>query len=61
MNVVTAVGQTDAMALLQTDDVDLIILDVVIADGSALAIADYANYRYPEARVIFTTNTSFFF
>lgn len=38
----------------------VIVLDLVIADGSALAIADFANYRHPESRVIFVTNTTFF-
>jgi len=32
----------------------------VLENGSALAVADYANYRQPDARVIFVTNTSFF-
>ena len=39
---------------------DLIVLDLVLEDGSALAVADFASYRHPEARVIFVTNTSFF-
>ena len=28
--------------------------------GVAMAVADFASYRRPEARVIFVTNTSFF-
>ena len=28
--------------------------------GSALAVADFASYRRPDARVLFVTNTSFF-
>ena len=39
---------------------DVIILDLVLQAGSALAVADYANYRRPESRVIFVTNTRFF-
>ncbi|WP_292289219.1 hypothetical protein [Marivita sp.] len=38
----------------------IIILDVVLDNGSAIAVADYASYRHPDARVIFVTNTSFF-
>ncbi|MCL3881293.1 response regulator [Marivita sp. GX14005] len=38
----------------------IIILDVVLEGGSAIAVADYASYRHPEAKVIFVTNTSFF-
>ena len=39
---------------------DIIILDLVLADGSALAISDFTSYRAPEARVIFVTDTDFF-
>ena len=38
----------------------IIILDVVLESGSAIAVADYASYRHPDSRVIFVTNTSFF-
>jgi len=39
---------------------DVIVLDLVLDEGSALAIADFASYRHPKTRVIFVTNTSFF-
>lgn len=39
---------------------NVIILDLVLTEGSALAISDFASYRAPEARVIFVTDTSFF-
>lgn len=39
---------------------NVIILDLVLADGSALAISDFASYRAPQARIIFVTDTSFF-
>lgn len=60
MIVACACGQEDAIAHLSENDTDIIILDLVIEEGSALAIADYANYRQPDARVIFVTNTTFF-
>lgn len=60
MTVTRVAGQVDAIAHLSTYDTDIIIQDLVIEEGSALAIADYANYRQPAARVIFVTNTSFF-
>ncbi|MEM6889315.1 MAG: response regulator [Pseudomonadota bacterium] len=60
MSVIRTRGQTDAIAYLGSDDIDIIILDLVLQDGSALAVADYASYRQPDARVIFVTNTSFF-
>ncbi len=55
-----AASQQEAITHLSECTVDIIILDLVIENGSALAIADYANYRQPNARVIFVTNTSFF-
>ncbi len=60
MKVTDATDQDSAIEHLSQNDTDIIILDLVIDDGSALAIADYANYRQPNARVIFVTNTSFF-
>lgn len=52
--------QEAAIAHLSAHETDIIILDLVIEEGSALAISDYANYRQPDARVIFVTNTTFF-
>jgi DNA-binding NtrC family response regulator len=60
MNVTLASSQTQAFAALSAQDFDIIILDLILADGQALAIADYASYRRPESRIIFVTNTSFF-
>lgn len=39
---------------------DVIVLDLVLGQGSAIAVADVAHYRQPEANVVFVTNTSFF-
>jgi DNA-binding NtrC family response regulator len=60
MRVHVAEGQDDAIGILTRNHVDIIILDLVLQSGSALAIADFANYRCPHARVIFVTNTRFF-
>ncbi|TNE68007.1 response regulator transcription factor [Celeribacter ethanolicus] len=60
MSVSLVAGQDEAIQKLQTTAPDLIVLDLVLGDGSAFAIADYANYRHPDTRVIFTTNSSFF-
>lgn len=60
MSVTSVGGQETAIAHLSENETDIIILDLVIEEGSALAISDYANYRQPDARVIFVTNTSFF-
>ncbi|MFV0333277.1 MAG: response regulator [Tropicimonas sp.] len=58
--VVLADGQTEAIEALCRRDIQVIILDVVLEEGDALAVANFAHYRRPQARVIFVTNTSFF-
>jgi DNA-binding NtrC family response regulator len=59
--VVTLVcGQEQAIDALCREEFSVIVLDLVLEDGSALAVADFASYRRPGARVIFVTNTSFF-
>lgn len=60
MQVVRAAGQADAIEYICDNETDVIILDLMLAEGCSLAVADYASYRLPEARVIFVTNTSFF-
>lgn len=60
MSVALATGQTDAVRYLSEHETDIIVLNLVLEYGSALAVSDFANYRRPEARVIFVTNTTFF-
>ncbi|NRB16214.1 MAG: response regulator [Rhodobacteraceae bacterium] len=52
--------QEAAILALSAGAYDILVLDLVLHEGSALAVADFASYRRPEARVIFVTNTSFF-
>jgi CheY-like chemotaxis protein len=52
--------QGEAVEILRHRDVQVIVLDVVLPGGSALAIADFASYRQPDAKVVFVTNTTFF-
>ena len=58
--VTCARSRMDATALLDTAAVDVLIIDLDLEDGNALTVADYANYRQPEAQVIFVTASSFF-
>lgn len=58
--VLLADGQDSAVAALERESFSVIVLDLVLAQGSALAVADYAAYRRPEAKIIFVTNTTFF-
>lgn len=53
-------GQEAAIECLRCETFHVLVVDLVVANGSALAIADYANYRQPEAKVIFVTNTRVF-
>lgn len=58
---VTLVHDQDAaIERLRETDMQVIILDIVLDRGSALAVADFASYRQPGARVIFVTDTTFF-
>lgn len=58
--VTLAATQEDAVVVLQQSTVDVIVLDLVLEQGSAFAVADFASYRQPDASVIFVTNTTFF-
>lgn len=53
-------SQEAAILELCGSDFRIIVLDLVLEQGSALAVADFASYRRPDARVLFVTNTSFF-
>ncbi len=58
--VVVSGDQTTAIQSLQSMDFDVIVLDLVLENGSPLAIADYASYRRPDSKIVFVTNDSFF-
>ena len=53
-------NQESAISALRESDFQIMVLDLVLEEGSALAVSDFASYRRPEVRVIFVTNTSFF-
>lgn len=60
VTVLTARSQADAIEVLQRMNVELILLNLVLEQGSAMAIADFASYRWPDTKVLFVTNTTFF-
>jgi len=60
MTVARACCQDDAIAYLSTHETDVLVMNLVLEEGSALSVADYASYRIPDARIIFVTNTTFF-
>ncbi|MGJ8587271.1 MAG: response regulator [Yoonia sp.] len=51
---------TNALNLISSHPFDVIVLDVVLAEGSALAVADLARFRQPRANIVFVTDTTFF-
>ena len=55
-----APDQDSAIELIQNVAPDVIVLDLFLEAGSAIAVADYASYRRPEAKIVFVTNTTFF-
>lgn len=55
-----ATSQEEAVAHLRDGEWQVIVLDLVLEEGSAFAVADFASYRHPDAKVIFVTNTRFF-
>ena len=55
-----ASSQQEAIRILQKVEVNVIILDLILGDGSAIAVADFSSYRQPSAKVIFITNSQFF-
>ncbi len=55
-----ATSGSAAVDALEVHAFDVIVLDLVLGEGSALTVADVANYRLPDANVIFVTDTTFF-
>lgn len=53
-------GQDQAFEALHAAEISIIVLNVELAQGSAFAVADYANYRFPALKVVFVTASSFF-
>lgn len=52
--------QDAAIAFLHDNAVDVIVLNLVLKGGGAIALADVASVLQPDARIVFVTNTSFF-
>ncbi|WP_342076693.1 response regulator [Yoonia sp. SS1-5] len=50
----------DAINQIELQDFDVIVLDLFLSEGSALTVADLAEFRQPDANVVFVTDTTFF-
>lgn len=55
-----ATNGEEALKVIREETLDVIVLDLVLSDGSALSVADFANYAQPSANVVFVTDTTFF-
>ncbi|WP_322891954.1 MULTISPECIES: response regulator [unclassified Yoonia] len=49
-----------ALGALEKTTYDVIVLDVMLDGGSALAIADLAQVRHPRTNIVFVTDTTIF-
>ena len=58
VDIASSQDQVADMAAAET--YHIVVLDLILDEGSASAVADFMNYRQPDAQVIFVTNTSFF-
>lgn len=57
----TVVGDVEAaLAYLSDTRPQVIVADLDLPGSGALAVADYAGYRHPGARIVFVTASSFF-
>lgn len=55
-----ALTGTDAVKKIETTTYDVIVLDLVLSEGSALTVGDVAFFRQPDANLIYVTDTTFF-
>lgn len=55
-----ATCQTDAITRMRFKEYDALVLEIVLPDGGAIAISDYATYRFPDIPIITVTSGSFF-
>lgn len=56
----TAMTGSEAVGKIETNVYDVIVLDLVLGEGSALTVGDVAFFRQPDANVIYVTDTTFF-
>ncbi len=60
MDVVLNQSQEQAIRTLRFNDFDALVLELVLPDGGAIAIADFATYKNKDVSIITVTSTSFF-
>jgi len=55
-----ALTGSEAVEAIETTPFDVIVLDLVLGEGSALTVGDVAFFRQPDANLIYVTDTTFF-
>lgn len=60
VTVTIASGQEEAVNYLHDTCFNVIIMNIMLEEGSALAVADYTGYRWPDTKVIIVNDSSFF-
>lgn len=60
MDCTLASTAAEAYAALRTQPFHALVLDMEVAEGEALAVADFATYRNPDIPIIAVTAQSFF-
>lgn len=58
--VTTVRTQADAVDVITHEAPQAIVMDLGLINGSPIAIADFASYRCPDAKVVFVSRDSFF-
>lgn len=60
VSVTIALNQKQAISAMRFGRFDALVLDLVLPDGGAIAISDYAAYRQPNVPIITVTDSNFF-
>ncbi|HEV8035110.1 response regulator [Yoonia sp.] len=60
VNVTLVQSAASALDLICGETFDVIVLDLMPAEGCALAVADLVRFRQPRANIVFVTDTTFF-
>ena len=55
-----ASSQDQAADMAAVETYHIVVLDLILDEGSVFAVADFMNFWQPDAQVIFASNTSFF-
>ncbi len=58
--VIQAYTQSEAIHQLRFQTFDALVLDLVLPDGGAIAISDFATYKQPDVPIVAVTSGSFF-